>query len=98
MTGEMFAAFCVSWVAITLLAYVMYRAELAGKRTDRNLRSSEGPRAVSAGEKYVAAARGLPRLRARVGRDHGREARASRARDRRAGPARARVPGDGTDG
>jgi heme exporter protein C len=38
MTGTMFTAFCVSWVAITLLAYVMYRAELAGKRTDRNLR------------------------------------------------------------
>jgi heme exporter protein C len=38
MTGEMFAAFCVSWVATTLLAYVMYRIELAGKRTDANLR------------------------------------------------------------
>jgi heme exporter protein C len=38
MTGEMFAAFCVSWVATTLLAYVMYRVELAGKRTDANLR------------------------------------------------------------
>ena len=38
MTGAMFAAFCVSWAAITLLAYVMYRTELAGKRTDLNLR------------------------------------------------------------
>lgn len=38
MTGEMFAAFCVSWLAITLVGYVMYRAELAGKRTDANLR------------------------------------------------------------
>ena len=38
MTGEMFAAFCCSWAAITLLAYVMYRTELAGKRTDSNLR------------------------------------------------------------
>jgi heme exporter protein C len=38
MTGTMFAAFCVSWAAITLLAYVMYRVELAGKRTDANLR------------------------------------------------------------
>jgi heme exporter protein C len=38
MTGEMFAAFCVSWAAITLLAYVMYRTELAGKRTDLHLR------------------------------------------------------------
>ncbi|MGL6280047.1 MAG: cytochrome c biogenesis protein CcsA [Gaiella sp.] len=38
MTGTMFTAFCVSWVAITLLAYVMYRTELAGKRTDANLR------------------------------------------------------------
>ena len=39
MTGEMFAAFCCSWAAITLLAYVMYRTELAGKRTDLNLRA-----------------------------------------------------------
>jgi len=38
MTGAMFAAFCTSWIAITLLAYLMYRTELAGKRTDRNLR------------------------------------------------------------
>ena len=38
MTGEMFAAFCVSWAAVTLVAYVMYRTELAGKRTDVNLR------------------------------------------------------------
>jgi heme exporter protein C len=38
MTGKMFTAFCVSWAAITLLAYVMYRVELAGKRTDANLR------------------------------------------------------------
>ena len=38
MTGEMFAAFCTAWAAITLLAYVMYRTELAGKRTDLNLR------------------------------------------------------------
>jgi hypothetical protein len=28
-------AFCICWAAITLLAYVMYRDELAGKRTDR---------------------------------------------------------------
>ncbi len=38
MTHSMFAAFCVSWGAIMLLAYVMYRVELAGKRTDANLR------------------------------------------------------------
>jgi heme exporter protein C len=38
MTGTMFTAFCVSWLAITLLAYVMYRVELAGKRTDVHLR------------------------------------------------------------
>ncbi|HEY1318516.1 MAG TPA: cytochrome c biogenesis protein [Gaiella sp.] len=38
MTGKMFTAFCVSWASITLLAYVMYRVELAGKRTDANLR------------------------------------------------------------
>ena len=38
MTNEMFAAFCVSWLAITLVGYLMYRAELAGKRTDANVR------------------------------------------------------------
>jgi heme exporter protein C len=38
MTGTMFAAFCVAWAAITLLAYVMYRVELAGKRIDASLR------------------------------------------------------------
>jgi hypothetical protein len=35
----MFAAFCCAWAAMTLLAYVMYRTELAGKRTDLNIRA-----------------------------------------------------------
>ncbi|HJU48732.1 MAG TPA: cytochrome c biogenesis protein [Gaiellaceae bacterium] len=38
MTGTMFFAFCVAWATMLLLAYVMYRVELAGKRTDANLR------------------------------------------------------------
>jgi hypothetical protein len=38
MTGTMFATFCVAWAAVTLLAYVLYRVELAGKRADRDLR------------------------------------------------------------
>ncbi len=38
MTGTMFAAFCVSWAAVTLLAYVLYRVELAGKRLHTDLR------------------------------------------------------------
>lgn len=38
MTGTMFAAFCVAWVAISVLAYTLYRVELAGKRLDANLR------------------------------------------------------------
>ena len=38
MTGTMFAAFCVSWAAVTLLAYVLYRVELVGKRLDADLR------------------------------------------------------------
>jgi heme exporter protein C len=38
MTHTQFAAFCVSWAALLLLAYVMYRVELAGKRTDEQLR------------------------------------------------------------
>jgi heme exporter protein C len=37
MEGLMFAAFCVSWAAVTLLAYVLYRVELVGKRLDRDL-------------------------------------------------------------
>jgi heme exporter protein C len=38
MSGEIFAIFCVSWLAVSLLAYVMYLVELHGKRTDANLR------------------------------------------------------------
>lgn len=38
MTGTMFTAFCVSWVAIAALALLMYSVELAGKRTDIHLR------------------------------------------------------------
>lgn len=38
MSASMFAIFCVSWVAVTLLAYVLYRVELAGKRLDLDLR------------------------------------------------------------
>ena len=38
MQASMFVAFCVSWLGMVLLAYVMYRVELFGKRTDRNLR------------------------------------------------------------
>ena len=38
MTHSMFAAFCVCWAGILMLAYVMYRIELVGKRTDANLR------------------------------------------------------------
>ncbi|MSO58424.1 MAG: hypothetical protein EXQ77_05215 [Thermoleophilia bacterium] len=40
MNGTMFAAFCVSWAAITLTAYVMYRVELVGKRIDSRLRTA----------------------------------------------------------
>ena len=38
MTATMFTAFCAMWAAVTLLAYVLYRVELAGKRIDGNLR------------------------------------------------------------
>jgi heme exporter protein C len=38
MSGTMFATFLVSWGAVTLLAYVLYRVELAGKRLDADLR------------------------------------------------------------
>ncbi len=34
MSGTMFLAFCVSWAAVTLLAYVLYRVELLGKRVE----------------------------------------------------------------
>jgi hypothetical protein len=39
MTGTMFATFLVAWGAVTLLAYVLYRVELAGKRLDADLRA-----------------------------------------------------------
>ena len=38
MSGTMFLTFCVCWIAVTLLAYVLYRVELAGKRLEANLR------------------------------------------------------------
>jgi heme exporter protein C len=38
MTGTMFLAFCACWAAVTLLAYTLYRVELAGKRLDAQLR------------------------------------------------------------
>ncbi|MBA2383518.1 MAG: cytochrome c biogenesis protein CcsA [Actinobacteria bacterium] len=38
MTGTMFSAFCVAWLAMTVLAYTLYRLELLGKRLDSNLR------------------------------------------------------------
>jgi heme exporter protein C len=38
MSSTMFVTFCVAWAAVLLLAYVMYRVELAGKRSDANLR------------------------------------------------------------
>jgi heme exporter protein C len=38
ISGSIFATFCVAWVAVTLLAYVLYRVELAGKRLDADLR------------------------------------------------------------
>lgn len=38
MTGTMFFAFCVCWAEFTLLAYVLYRVELEGKRLDATLR------------------------------------------------------------
>jgi heme exporter protein C len=38
MSASMFATFCVCWAAVTLLAYVLYRVELVGKRVDLDLR------------------------------------------------------------
>ena len=38
MSGSMFFTFCVAWVAVTALAYTLYRVELSGKRLDGNLR------------------------------------------------------------
>jgi heme exporter protein C len=38
MTATMFIAFCVMWAGVTLLAYVLYRVELLGKRIDADLR------------------------------------------------------------
>jgi heme exporter protein C len=38
MTGTMFTTFLVCWAAVLLLAYVLYRVELLGKRLDLQLR------------------------------------------------------------
>jgi heme exporter protein C len=38
MSASMFATFCVAWAAVTMLAYVLYRVELVGKRIDSDLR------------------------------------------------------------
>jgi heme exporter protein C len=38
MTGTMFFTFCVAWLAMSVLAYALYRVELLGKRLDANLR------------------------------------------------------------
>jgi heme exporter protein C len=38
MTGTMFTTFCIAWAAVLLLAFVMYRVEIAGKRIDASLR------------------------------------------------------------
>jgi heme exporter protein C len=38
MSGTMFLAFLVAWAAILMLAYVMYRVEISGKRVDASLR------------------------------------------------------------
>ena len=38
MTGTMFTAFLVSWLAMTVLAYALYRLELLGKRLDIHVR------------------------------------------------------------
>jgi heme exporter protein C len=38
MSGTMFLTFCLAWLAMTVLAYALYRLELLGKRLDSNLR------------------------------------------------------------
>jgi heme exporter protein C len=38
MTGTMFLTFCIAWLAMSVLAYALYRVELLGKRLDANLR------------------------------------------------------------
>ena len=38
MSGTMFLTFCLAWLAMTVLAYALYRVELLGKRLDSNLR------------------------------------------------------------
>ena len=38
MSGTMFLTFCIAWLAMTVLAYALYRLELLGKRLDSNLR------------------------------------------------------------
>ena len=55
ISGSIFATFLVSWAAVTFLAYVLYRVELAGKRLDAD--SAGAPRGAAVTQsQYVAAA------------------------------------------
>ena len=59
MTGTMFFTFCVAWLAITVLAYALYRVELLGQAPRREPARAAGGAHMSSGEKYVAAAYGV---------------------------------------
>ena len=87
MTGTMFTAFCVSWAAVTLLAYVLYRVELVGSGCTRIFGSCARPWSERRGVRR-SRLRGRVRLRAGVRRDHRGEARSPPARHGRAPGAR----------
>ena len=57
MSATMFATFVVCWGAVTLLAYVLYRVELAGKAARRqSARASRGAAVSWSQSELVAAA------------------------------------------
>ena len=58
MSTTMFLTFCSCWAAVTLLAYVLYRVELLGKRIDVDLRELREVAEMSQGQ-YVAAVYGV---------------------------------------
>ena len=92
ISATMFATFLVCWAAVTFLAYVLYRVELAGKRLDARSAGASRGAAVTL-EPERAGRRGVLRrlrVRPRLRRDHRRKTGTSPARDGRARRARSR--------
>ena len=102
--GWILVTYCVAQAAMLVLAYTLYRVELAGKRIDVQPARAEGGARVTTAEKYVTAAYCVVFAIVLVYvRDHRAEAAAARARGGRArgsrrAPARSEGAGAGAVG